>query len=348
MFFSVIIPAYNCEKTIERCLNSVCLQIFHDFEVIIVDDGSSDCTGELCKSFADSDKRFLYYYKENGGVSSARNFGLSKASGKYITFLDSDDIYFSNYLADFYSLIIKHPEVEHFWCGYQYLSDNEEQKGREIIADSNNIESDTDRLMIMSLQEKELLAPIWNKVYIRDILMNNHILMLHDLSLGEDYLFNLEYLDCCSSTEIVVLNETNYGYYGFSNESLNLKYRRDLWNIYNRLLDVILQYLGKWHVSKEQKRKYYNAAFYMYDHVLKNTFHAENKDNILCKIRYNNNILRSKRFRKVLKCCNVSVNKNYMKLYLFRNYVLILLTDELLKLKTCLLKGRILKIKRKR
>ncbi len=329
MIFSVIIPAYNCERTIERCLRSVIGQSFRDYEVIMVDDGSTDDTGEICKYFTERDERFRYYYKENGGVSTARNYGISRASGKYVTFLDSDDVYDSKYLADFYELIREHPDKEHFWCGYQYVLNNGKQNGRIIILNHSDRVSISERAMLMTLQDKELVAPIWNKVYVRDVLVKNHIGMPPDLSLGEDYLFNLEYLDCCNCPEIVVLNEANYGYYVFSDESLNFKFRSDLWSIYNRLLDATIKALRSWQVPKEQRKRYYNIAFYMYDQVLRNTFHAKNRESVVKKIRYNNRILRSRRFRKALKHCDVSVNKTYLKLYSFGDYRLLMLADAL-------------------
>ncbi len=88
---SVIIPIYNCEKYLERCFDSICAQTFSDFEAIMVDDGSSDGSAEIAKAYAAKDARFKYYYKENGGVSSARNYALDIAAGEYIGFVDADD-----------------------------------------------------------------------------------------------------------------------------------------------------------------------------------------------------------------------------------------------------------------
>ena len=88
---SIIIPVYNVEKHIEQCLNSIKKQSYQNFEVIIVNDGSLDNTESICKRITQSDVRFRYFSKENGGVSSARNFGLDNANGHYITFIDGDD-----------------------------------------------------------------------------------------------------------------------------------------------------------------------------------------------------------------------------------------------------------------
>ena len=88
---SIIIPVYNSENTLRRCLNSVLAQTFTDFECLLVDDGSTDDSGRICDEYAEKDKRFRVFHKENGGVSSARNVGLDNASGEWITFVDSDD-----------------------------------------------------------------------------------------------------------------------------------------------------------------------------------------------------------------------------------------------------------------
>ena len=89
---SVIVPAYNMEKYIERCLDSLIGQTYHNLEIIVVDDGSNDQTGILCDRYAKKDPRILVVHQENQGVSQARNVGLSRATGDYIGFMDSDEM----------------------------------------------------------------------------------------------------------------------------------------------------------------------------------------------------------------------------------------------------------------
>ena len=99
MILSVIIPIYNSSKYLYKCLTSLASIELSDIEFIIVDDGSNDDSCDICKQFCDSDERFSYYYKCNGGVSSARNYGLNISKGKYILFLDSDDYINCNILS---------------------------------------------------------------------------------------------------------------------------------------------------------------------------------------------------------------------------------------------------------
>lgn len=88
---SVIVPVYNTPGTLKKCVDSICGQTYDNLEIILVDDGSTDGTGSLCDTIADADNRIRVYHKENGGASSARNFGLQKADGDYVGFVDSDD-----------------------------------------------------------------------------------------------------------------------------------------------------------------------------------------------------------------------------------------------------------------
>ena len=99
---SIIIPVYNVENYLRSCLDSVLSQTYKDFEVLMVNDGSTDSSGAICQDFAERDSRFHYFEKENGGLSDARNYGLDRAEGHYITFLDSDDFLIKDYLENLY------------------------------------------------------------------------------------------------------------------------------------------------------------------------------------------------------------------------------------------------------
>ena len=88
---SIIVPVYNSEKTLNRCVDSILSQTFQDWELLLIDDGSTDRSGKLCDEYALKDQRIKVFHKKNGGVSSARNIGLDHAKGEWITFIDSDD-----------------------------------------------------------------------------------------------------------------------------------------------------------------------------------------------------------------------------------------------------------------
>lgn len=116
-FFSVIIPVFNKALFIGETLNSVLAQTFTDFEIIIVNDGSTDESEAIIKGFNDS--RIRYYYQENAGVAVARNFGIDKAQGEFICFLDADDYWYPNFLETMQSYIQKLPEASVFACAIE-------------------------------------------------------------------------------------------------------------------------------------------------------------------------------------------------------------------------------------
>lgn len=118
---SVIIPVYNVESYLNKCLDSVLAQSFSDYEIILVDDGSTDKSAEICKAYQSCDHRIKYYYKENGGLSSARNFGLKVSKGAYVTFIDSDDYVDFDYLSTLYRLV-KDNKADMSTCFYNVES----------------------------------------------------------------------------------------------------------------------------------------------------------------------------------------------------------------------------------
>lgn len=104
---SVIVPAYGVEKYIEKCLDSIINQTYRNIEIILIDDGSKDSSGEICDNYAKLDSRIKVYHKENGGLSDARNYGIERATGEYLTFIDSDDYVDLDYIEFMYNLVKK-------------------------------------------------------------------------------------------------------------------------------------------------------------------------------------------------------------------------------------------------
>ena len=104
---SIIVPVYNTEEYIRQCLDSILNQTYQNFECLLINDGSSDNSADICREYVAKDTRFRYFEKENGGVSSARNLGIERSEGAYITFVDSDDWVDSDYLEVLYSALIE-------------------------------------------------------------------------------------------------------------------------------------------------------------------------------------------------------------------------------------------------
>lgn len=100
---SIIVPVYNVEEYLKQCLDSILEQTFSNYEVILVNDGSTDSSGLICQEYADKDARIRYFEKENGGLSDARNYGIEQTQGEYLTFVDSDDWVTETYIEELYS-----------------------------------------------------------------------------------------------------------------------------------------------------------------------------------------------------------------------------------------------------
>lgn len=120
---SVIVPVYNVEKYLEECINSIINQTYKNLEIILIDDGSTDKSGEICDEFATQDNRIVVIHKENGGLSSARNAGLDIMQGEYLSFIDSDDMVDENLIQTLFLLIEKY-KTKIAICGYDKFSQN--------------------------------------------------------------------------------------------------------------------------------------------------------------------------------------------------------------------------------
>lgn len=182
---SVIIPTYNAGKTIERAINSVQNQAYENWEIVIIDDGSNDDTKVKIEKFLKENRNIRYFYKKNEGVSKARNDGIRKSNGKYITFLDSDDIYCENYLSDFAKEVNEKAIIT---CNYNGNKKNP-------IRLPKDIDSFEKKDYYEFLDRENLLNSVWNKIYNKEVILENNIEFDQTIINGEDILFNLEYID---------------------------------------------------------------------------------------------------------------------------------------------------------
>lgn len=205
---SIIVPIYNAQKTIERCIDSILNQDFSDFELILIDDGSKDNSGEICDTYAGKDQRVRVIHKENSGVSASRNLALREAKGEYLQFLDADDWITPNatrllvesmetngcdmVIADFYRVIGER-------LSHKGSIDEDGVLSREEFA-NNMMENPADFYY----------GVLWNKLYKRSIIEKYQLCMNPKISWCEDFMFNLEYIRHCEN--IFVLKVPIYYY----------------------------------------------------------------------------------------------------------------------------------------
>lgn len=331
---SVIIPVYNARLTLERCLDSVLSQSFRQFEVILIDDGSTDGSEVICDRYAlnSKDIPFRVIHKENAGVSAARNTGIDMVKGRYFVCVDSDDYIEESFLEGLIETRRQFPEAGHIWCGYNSIAKNKEIK-RCVISESERY-TVLDRKDYMLLKDKCFTQMPWHRLFDALLVRETGLKMEESLSLGEDLLFNLVYLDTEKRTTIVFLNSTCYNYINDSAGSLNRKYRKDLLEI-NQYLDARVKfYLEKWEiVDKDSWQRFYNSAYYSYEHVVDSVFSEENRMSRKEKIAYVNEILKSDDFQHVLNERNCPLNKGFVFAFRIKNYGLYLLLKRIAELK---------------
>ena len=230
---SIIIPVYNCENTIERCIKSLCKQKFDDIEILVIDDGSNDNSGNIVKQLLNSDNRIKYIKKENGGVSSARNLGIEISNGKYIMFIDGDDWVDKDYVESFYKILQK-GNVDYIFSDWIVVNKNKSEEASLLKYGFKELDK-ISNLIKFYFTHRVGCAP-WAKVYKKEILMKNGIRFNEKLSIAEDYIFNIEYLMCAESIEY---NKSAHIYYVINNNGANYKIRKN----YIELQECILKQL---------------------------------------------------------------------------------------------------------
>lgn len=200
---TIIIPVYNAEEYLDRCVQSIFMQNYTDYELLLIDDGSTDNCGTMCDEYAAKDSRVRVFHKENGGVSSARNYGIVQAQGEWITFIDADDYVHPDFLASLYA---QH-DADLIIGSFQLVGSDELWNG---ILPNETYGRDVLRL---KLEKSEFVpnhrAP-WAKLYRRDIIIDNHLLYDTRVSLNEDWLFTLHYFQYVQSIRTI---DAPYYYY---------------------------------------------------------------------------------------------------------------------------------------
>lgn len=210
MKYSVIIPVFNVEKYINRCVKSILSQRYNDLEIILIDNGSEDSSGILCDNYAERYSNITTYHIPNGGVSSARNFGLAKAQGEFICFVDADDYLVGNLFSDMENQLDSEIDLLVF-SYYNSLEKNlsETTRSAKILP----IEGRKDRNQFIALFTElflsDMMYTVWNKIYRREFL-EEHRIIFEQYELGEDVRFNLNVYE---SVHKVSFSQTCYYVY---------------------------------------------------------------------------------------------------------------------------------------
>lgn len=205
---SVIVPVYNVEKYLPRCIDSILSQSFTDFELLLIDDGSPDNCGKICDEYVAKDRRVRVFHKLNGGVSSARNLGLDKAQGEWIAFIDSDDCVEEDYLAE----LLNAADLE----GADFVVTLNAIK--KYTEDHHIVLTNESLVNLFSLYEFHRNGCPWGKLYKHEMISNKNLRFNKNIHLGEDVIFAIMYL--LEVEKVVVISSDKYFYERERSDSL--------------------------------------------------------------------------------------------------------------------------------
>ena len=277
---SIIIPCYNCKKWIDKTINSIVSQKdLLIYEIILIDDGSTDGTYEYLLSNYSNIDTIHIYKKSNSGVSSARNFGINKARYQYISFVDADDFVDEDYFKIINENINDSMDLMIFGIRRVYIDSTRDYK----IVDGSKIATTSE---IKKLIKNEKINSPCNKIYKKDTIIKNCIYFNENSNVAEDYLFNMMYLEYC--TKILLVHNVLYNYVIFENaDSLTKKYIPDKYDKFS-LVDS--------EVNKLNLKIYKNEINYLH---IKHLYSC-----LIDEIKYNKNEKRAKDILKEISTCN--------------------------------------------
>lgn len=206
---SIIVPVYKVEKYLRQCVDSILGQTFEDWECILIDDGSPDDSGSICDEYAQKDSRFRVIHKENGGVSSARNVGISQMKGEFVCFFDADDELYNHSLAVLSEAITGNVGSSvggfvHFdesgFSSFKYI-----EEAKQVILDEAIIDFYNPNC------HKDWQRYLWNRMFRTSVIKKHHLKFREDIYFKEDGLFLIQYLTACKQ-DVAYVNSVVYKY----------------------------------------------------------------------------------------------------------------------------------------
>ncbi len=244
MKYSIIIPVYNSEKTLGRCIESIINQSYEDYEIILVNDGSKDDSLKICLEYSKKYENIITVNQPNGGASSARNKGLETARGDFVLFVDSDDYVSDNYFGEF--------EKYDAHGGWVIFKDSWEVNHRIITKQIRDNFAEEDLFVVAKyLIASRMVNSPCAKIFDREIIEKHALRFNANLLVAEDFEFGLRYLFLCSKIKIV--NVSVYIYNATSQDSLVRKKKENLIDIYPKVFDSAFNSIAASNFSSEEK-----------------------------------------------------------------------------------------------
>lgn len=255
VFFSVIIPVYNLENYIGRALQSVLESSYGDFEIIVVDDGSTDNSVAMIEKYCDLDQRIKLFKKQNGGVSSARNFGILKSKGKYVYFFDGDDMIDSNLLGRAYE-IIDNNNVDLFAFGYESLNSNLKTL-RSYQAKRYDGSIFSGKEFLENYLYKKIPQHVCSAIVRKDIIDFNNLNFDISTKQAEDIEYMVKMMNCCKN--VYYTSNIYFFYINREGSAMNQPIRKENFDVYNRIDEYLIPISRN---AAYQNRCYWFVNFY--------------------------------------------------------------------------------------
>lgn len=251
---TIIVPIYNVEQYLKQCIESLLQQSYKNIEIILVNDGSTDRSADICEIFRKKDNRIKVVNKSNEGLGYARNSGLKIANGKYVTFVDSDDYVDEDMIKVLYEAIIKN-KSDTSLGGFKKINNDGKvlfiEEYKKEIFEGKDVYNKLFPKMLGSCPEKSdsIRMSVWNTMYSMDIIKENNIKFKSEREyISEDIIFDMEYYKYSNS--VAIINESFY-YYRTNNLSLTMKYKSDRFKLIKKLYKYIEEQLIKSNINSE-------------------------------------------------------------------------------------------------
>lgn len=326
MKISIIIPIYNSEKYLRSAVESVTQQSYKDIEIILINDGSTDKSLNICQEYSKIDSRIILINKKNEGVSATRNRGIEVATGEFIMFLDADD-WIEKEACEILLNKIINSNADIVFCNHIMEFEHNNKKVSMNISDQIINNKDIKEKIILPLIEEEdmksehLRAAFrgpWGKLFKKSIIDDNNIRFKEDLIIGEDFMFNLEYLKYSNN---VIVDERYLYHYRLNNGSALNKYRGDFWIIYKKILINLENYLEESLGDMDYSKRLNKLKLKYLLICIKNEANPLNKKSLKKRKEYIKNICEDSIIKDALKnhSRGTSNIKDRIILFLLRN-----------------------------
>ena len=291
---SVVIPVYNAQNTLSRCIESILRQTYPYFEIVLVNDGSKDDSLSVCQEYAQKYAYIQVVDVENGGVSRARNLGMVHASGDYVVFVDSDDYVYDDYLE-----VLFHNYSEDLLPVASYTVIESKEARNVVYGDKKYMVLPMSSFF--SVYEAGMMGSPCNKIYDLNFIKEENIYFKRDLSLGEDLLFNLDYIKAKGYQNLSIINKPIL-YYDHADEgTLSTTFSKEKMLMLSKIYATMIQFMkdychNKKHISHMKDKFYYESLFFS-----SRLYRQEGQENFIKQFIYQNEVSSLKEMLRMSK-----------------------------------------------